>query len=417
MLSIVTSDSPQGQEFTLSLDELARRGAQRMLAEALQSEVAEYLDAHKVHRDEDGKALVVRNGKSKARRITLGCGSVEIQAPRINDRRKGYQFTSNILPPYMRKSANVEALLPVLYLKGLSTGDFKTALTSILGEGVSGLSPASIVNLKKSWEVEFDDWKKRFINTNYVYVWADGVNVKVRLGDDKKICLLVLIGVTNEGVKELIAVEPGYRESQESWSVVLRDLKARGLSAPLLAVGDGALGFWKAVANVFPSTKEKRCWVHKIANVLDKLPKKLQPKAKELLHEMMYSESVADAVEARQRFDVAFGLKYEKAVDCITKDWGELMTYYSFPALHWTHLRTTNPIESTFATVKLRTKVTKGSGNGKAACAMAFKLMQEAEKRWNRIRGHDEIANVISGVEYKDGIVVAKIFHRGAANC
>ena len=188
------------------------------------------------------------------------------------------------------------------------------------------------------------------------------------------------------------------------------------MSAPLLAVGDGALGFWKAVANVFPSTKEPRCWVHKIANVLDKLPKKLQPKAKELLHEMMYSESAADAVEARQRFDVAFGLKYEKAVDCITKDWGELMTYYNFPALHWTHLRTTNPIESTFATVKLRTKVTKGSGNGKAACAMAFKLMQEAEKRWNRIRGHDEIASVISGVEYRDGIVVAKIFHREAAN-
>jgi len=416
MLSIVTSDSPQGQEFTLSLDEIARRGAQRMLAEALQSEVAEYLDAHKVYRDDDGKALVVRNGKSNARRVTLGCGSVEIEAPRINDRREGHQFTSKILPPYMRKSANVEALLPVLYLKGLSTGDFKTALTSILGEGVSGLSPASIVNLKKSWEVEYGDWKKRFIDTNYVYVWADGVNVKVRLGDDKKLCLLVLIGVTNEGVKELIAVEPGYRESQESWSVVLRDLKSRGLNAPLLAVGDGALGFWKAVANVFPSTKEQRCWVHKIANVLDKLPKKLQPKAKELLHEMMYSESEADAVEARQRFDVAFGLKYEKAVNCITKDWGELMTYYSFPALHWTHLRTTNPIESTFATVKLRTKVTKGAGSGKAACAMAFKLMQEAEKRWNRIRGYDEIANVISGVEYKDGIVVAKVFHREAAN-
>ena len=416
MLSIVTPNSNEVQEITVSLDEIARLGAQRMLAEALQLEVADYLSEHKELRDDNGRAVVVRNGMSIKRKVTLGGGSVEVEVPRVNDRRDDRKYTSKILPPYMRKSPNVEALLPVLYLKGLSTGDFRTALTDILGEGVSGLSPASIVNLKKSWEGEFDDWKKRFINTNYAYIWADGVYVKVRLGEDKRQCLLVLIGVTNEGVKELIAVEPGHRESQESWAVLLRDLKKRGLSAPLLAVGDGALGFWSALKNVFPGTEAQRCWVHKIANVLDKLPKKIQPKAKELLHEMMYSETAADALEARVRFNVAFSPKYEKSVECITKDWDQLMTYYSFPAAHWAHLRTTNPIESTFATIKLRTKRTKGAGSTKAACAMAFKLMQEAEKRWNRIRGYEEIQRLISGVEYKDGVVVIKDSRREAAN-
>jgi len=416
MLSIVNPEQQEVQDLSSNLDEIARQGAKRMLIEALQQEVAEYVGNTSEERDESGKALVVRNGKARPRKVTLGAGVVEVEAPRINDRRAEHRFSSKILPPYLRKSPNIEALLPILYLKGLSTGDFTTALTSILGEGVKGLSPASIVNLKRSWEGEFTEWKKRLITNRYVYVWADGVNVKIRLGEDKKLCLLVIIGVTLEGKKELIAVEPGYRESEESWSILLRDLKSRGLEAPLLAVGDGALGFWNAVRNVFPSTKEQRCWVHKIANVLDKLPKRLQPKAKELLHEMMYSDAIADCVDTRKTFELAFGEKHEGSTKCLLKDWDELVTYFKFPATHWVHLRTTNPIESTFATVKLRTKVTKGAGSAKAACSMAFKLMQEAEKRWNRIKGSSEIKNVISGVEYRDGIVVTEHSHREAVN-
>ena len=416
MLSIVTSDQVRDQDLSKSLDEIARQGAKRMLMEALQLEVADYVDKHRDERDEDGKAMVVRNGKAKTRKVTLGAGTIEVEAPRVNDKREGEQFSSDILPPYLRKSANVETLLPILYLKGLSTGDFKTALTSILGEGVSGLSPASIVNLKKSWEAEFELWKKRLINSRYVYVWADGVNVKVRLGEDKKLCLLVIMGVNLEGEKELIAVEPGYRESTEAWSILLRDLKARGLQAPLLGIGDGALGFWKALRSVYPSTREQRCWVHKIANVLDKLPKRLQAKAKELLQEIMYADTISDAVAARETFSTAFSLKHEPAVTCLIKDWDELTAHFKFPALHWSHIRTTNPIESTFATVKLRTQVTKGAGSGAAAAAMAFKLMQEAEKRWNRIFGYEEIRNVISGVEYRDGIVVTKHSHQEAVN-
>ena len=288
MLSIVTSDQKISQDLTLSLDEIARQGAKRMLMEALQHEVAEYVGENVEHRDDKGKASVVRNGRAKPRKVTLGAGTIEIEAPRVNDRREEHQFTSKILPPYLRKSANIETLLPILYLKGLSTNNFKSALTCILGDGAKGLSSASIVSLKKSWEADFSDWKKRLITSEYIYFWADGVNVKIRLGEDKKLCLLVIMGVRLDGKKELIAVEPGYRESKESWSILLRNLKDRGVNAPYLAIGDGALGFWAAIRDVFPSTIEQRCWVHKIANVLDKLPKRLQPKAKELLHEMMF---------------------------------------------------------------------------------------------------------------------------------
>lgn len=416
MLSIVNPNQKEVQDLTYDLDEIARQGAKRMLVEALHQEVAEYIKEHRSQRDDSDKALVVRNGKARSRKVTLGAGTIDIEAPRVNDKRKDHSFTSKILPPYLRKSANVETLLPILYLKGLSTGDFKSALSCILGEGIKGLSPASIVNLKRSWEAEFEKWNKRLITSRYVYIWADGVNVKVRLGEDKKLCLLVIMGVTEEGKKELIAVEPGYRESEESWSMLLRNLKSRGLVSPILAIGDGALGFWKAVASVYPGVKEQRCWVHKIANVLDKLPKRLQPKAKELLHEIMYADTLADAVDERKTFETAFGLKHENAVDCLVKDWKELTTFFKFPAQHWLHLRTTNPIESTFATVKLRTKVTKGAGNPKAACTMAFKLMKEAEKRWKRIRGYEEVKNVISGVEYRDGVVVTKHSHREVVN-
>lgn len=414
MLSIVTSVSSENQSLTLSLDEIAREGAKRMLAEALQHEVAEYIDQFKDLRDSNGRAMVVRNGLGRRRKVTLGSGTVEVKAPRVNDRRDGHQFTSSILPPYLRKSANVESLLPILYLKGLSTSDFKSALTCILGEGAGGLSASAIASLKRSWEKDYDDWKSQRITERFVYLWADGVNVKVRLGEDKKLCLLVIMGVNEQGQKKLLAVEPGYRESKDSWSFVLRDLKKRGLRSPLLAIGDGALGFWAALREVLPEAKEQRCWFHKMGNVLNELPKRLQTKAKEMLREILKAESLTDAGKALDDFKQAFGAKHEKAVHLLEKDWTELTAYFSFPALHWKSIRTTNPIESTFATVKLRTRVTKGAGSPKAASTMAFKLMMEAEKRWNRIRGYEEIPLLLSGVEYKDGIVVTTERHREA---
>lgn len=406
MLNLVTSDSEENQEFIVSLDELARQGALRMLQEALQVEVAGYVERHKESRDIDGRALVVRNGKGKKRTITLGAGTVEVRAPRVDDRRDGHQFTSNILPPYLRRSANVESLLPILYLKGLSTSDFRSALTCILGEGAGGLSASTITSLKKSWESDFDQWKFRTITDKFVYLWADGVNVKVRLGEDKKLCLLVIMGVNEQGEKKLLAVEPGYRESKDSWSFVLRDLIKRGLNVPLLAVGDGALGFWAAVDDVMPKVRQQRCWFHKMGNVLNELPKRLQTKARDMMREMLKAESETDAGAALADFKAAFGVKYEKAVNLLEKDWKELTAYFKFPAQHWKSIRTTNPIESTFATVKLRTKVTKGAGSPKAASTMAFKLMMEAEKQWRRLRGYQELALLMSGVEYKDGIVV-----------
>jgi putative transposase len=416
MKELSTTHQSDKQQFMSSLDEIARQGAARMLAEALQLEVEEYISRHRDQKDRDGHALVVRNGSHKPREVMMGAGMVEIKAPRINDRREDEKFTSQILPPYLRKSPNIESLLPILYLKGLSTSDFQSALASILGEGAAGLSPSSISALKKSWERDFDEWKDRQIVQDYVYIWADGVNVSVRLGEDKKLCLLVVIGANHAGQKHLLAVEAGYRESQDSWQSVLRSLKTRGLKAPLLAIGDGALGFWAALRTIYPSTEEQRCWVHKIANVLDKLPKRLQPKAKELLHEMMMAETAADANTARETFEIAYKAKYEKAVECITKDWAELVTFFRYPGTHWQHIRTTNPIESTFATVKLRTNVTKGAGSPKAAVTMAFKLMQEAEKKWRRLRGYEEIPRLLSGVEYRDGVVVTEHSHREAVN-
>jgi putative transposase len=417
MLKVVPTKSEVRQDFELSLDEIAREGARRLLVQALNLEVEQYIQSHKDDVDENGRRLVVRNGHAKSRKITMGSGSVEIEAPRVNDRRDGEKFFSSILPPYLRKSPKVESLLPILYLKGLSTNDFKSALSEFLGEGTMGLSPASIVKLKKIWESEFDTWSKRNITKKYVYIWADGVNVQVRLGEDKKICLLVIIGATEDGEKELLAVHPGYRESTESWLTVLRSLIDRGLTAPLLAIGDGALGFWAALraCKGFEKTEEQRCWVHKIANVLDKLPKRLQSDAKSLLHEMMKASTEADALKARQSFEKLFSEKYPKASDCLVKSWQELTTFFHYPASHWIHLRTTNPIESSFATVKLRTKVTKGAGSKETAAVMAFKLLSECQKRWRRLKGHEEIKNLLKGLEYKDGIMIAREKHHEAA--
>lgn len=416
MLEIVTQSAQESQDLKLTLDALALQGARKLLIEALHQEVAQYVGAAKEERDSAGRAQVVRNGTARPRKVTLGCGTIEVSAPRVHDKRPEKKFTSSILPPYLKRSQNVEELLPVLYLKGLSTSDFQEALVGILGEGAGGLSSSSISSLKRAWEQDFEHWKAQLINDQFVYVFADGVHVKVRLGEDKKLCLLVIIGVTAQGEKKLIAVEPGHRESTESWSIVLRDLKSRGLKAPMLAIGDGALGFWSAVRAVFPSTHEQRCWVHKIANVLDALPKRLQVTAKSLLHEMMYADTEADANEALQRFDVAFGLKHPKSVEKLKKDWDELTTLFKFPAAHWKHIRSTNPIESTFATVKLRTKVTKGAGSPKAATTMAFKLMIDAQKRWRKISGVEEITRLLNGVAYKDGVVVPAKSDQEAVN-
>jgi len=417
MLKLVTPKGVERKDFELSLDEIAREGARRMLVQALNLEVEEYINQHQNEVDDNGHRLVVRNGKSKERNITTGAGTVSVQAPRINDQREGKTFNSFILPKYLRKSPKVESLLPILYLKGLSTSNFQSALGQFLGEGVSGLSPASIVKLKKIWEDEFELWSKRKITKNYIYIWADGVNVEIRLGEDDKLCLLVIIGVTEEGKKELIAVESGYRESTESWLAVMRSLVARGMKAPLVACGDGALGFWSALraCDGFKSTKEQRCWVHKIANVLDKLPKRLQPKAKELLHEMMRADTLENAEKDLKNFENLYSEKYPKAVECLTKSWKQLTTYFNFPASHWVHLRTTNPIESAFATVKLRTRVTKGAGSKKSAEAMAFKLLLECEKKWKVINGAKEIKNLLEGLEYKDGVVVATQKHHEVA--
>lgn len=396
-------------DFVSMLDEIAREGARKMLIHALKLEADEYVESFKAERDEDGKRLVVRNGVAKERTVTTGAGSFEIKAPRVNDRRDDQKFISDILPPYLRKSPKVESLLPILYLKGLSTNDFQSALSEFLGEGTGGLSPASIVKLKKIWEDDFSFWQKRLITKKFVYIWADGVNVQVRLGEDKKVCLLVIIGATEDGEKELLAVEPGHRESKDSWLYVLNSLTARGFAPPKVAVGDGALGFWAALreASGFEKVDEQRCWVHKIANVLDKLPKRMQPNAKTLLHEMMKAETLEECEKGRDQFIKLHRDKYPKAVECIEKSWSELTTYFKYPGAHWKHLRTTNPIESSFATVKLRTKVTKGAGSVKTATVMAFKLLTECQKRWRKISAPEEIKNVLAGLEYRDGVMVA----------
>ncbi len=416
MIKLLTPKVSERKEFELTIDEIAREGARRMLMHCLNLEVEEYINQNTDAVGEDGRRLVVKNGVGRPRKVTMGSGTVEVSAPRVNDKRDGEKFFSQILPPYMRKSPKVESLLPLLYLKGLSTNDFHSALGEFLGEGTLGLSPASIVKLKKIWEAEFNEWSKRPITKKYVYVWADGVNVAIRLGEDHKLCLLVIIGVTEDGEKELLAVEGGHRESKDSWASVMRSLVARGLSAPMLAIGDGALGFWAALRTCegFEKTREQRCWVHKIANVLDKLPKRLQPKAKELLHEMMRAETKTASEKERDLFEKLYSEKYPKAVDCLTKNWSVLTTYFDFPAAHWLHLRTTNPIESSFATVKLRTKVTKGAGSKDTAEVMTFKLLKECEKRWRKINLPGEIQNLLRGLAYKDGVVVPEQSHHEA---
>ena len=411
MLRLVETET-EGEMLT-TLDELARQGAQRMLMSALEAEVAFYLETHREARDEKGHALVVRNGKARARQVTLGSGTVEVRAPRVNDRRHGpdgerQRFTSKILPPYMRRSPKVAEVLPVLYLRGLSTGDFREALPVLLGKSASGLSPTNITRMTAAWQEEYEVFQKRSLaDRDYVYIWVDGIHVNVRLEEDR-LCLLVMIGARPDGTKELIAIEDGYRESTESWLDLLRGLKARGMQAPALAVGDGALGFWAALGEVWPQAREQRDWVHRLANVLDKLPKRLQPKAKAALHEIMYAETREEAEQAITDFTGAYEAKYPKAVASLLRDQELLLTFFDFPAEHWKHLRTSNIVESPFATVRLRQRVTKGPGSRNKGLTMAFKLLEMAQKRWRRLNGASLLPLVREGATFVDGVRVER---------
>jgi putative transposase len=403
----------QADELMLSIDDLAREGARRMLAAALEAEANAYVERCRGQRDAEERALVVRNGRARPRRVTVGSGTIEITAPRVNDRRvdaegQRKRFTSAILPPYMRRSPKVAEVLPILYLRGLSTGDFREALEALLGKDAAGLSSANITRLLGVWEEEYRRFQTRDLgDRDYVYVWADGVHFNIRLEEDR-LCTLVILGARPDGTKELIAVEDGFRESTDSWASVLRDLKRRGMRAPDLAIGDGALGFWAAVRDVWPETQEQRDWVHRIANVLDKLPKRVQPKAKAALHEIMKAPSREAAVEEIGRFRDEYGAKYPKAVETLSRNQDKLLTFFDFPAEHWLHIRTSNPIESAFSTVRLRQRVTKGAGSRRRGLTMAFKLLEMAQRRWRRLNSSELLPLVRAGVQFKDGVRVER---------
>jgi transposase-like protein len=390
------------------LTDLLRRGAQQLLAQAVEAEVADWIDRRQDCRDADGLRQVVRNGHLPQRTITTGLGPVAVKSPRVQDRRPAEmreKFSSTILPPYLRKTKSIEELIPWLYLKGVSSGDFSEALAALLGPQAKGLSATTVTRLKGIWEKEYQEWSNRSLaGKQYVYVWADGVYFNIRLEGGRQ-CILVLMGATADGKKELIAVQDGQRESEQSWKELLLDVQARGLSVePKLAIGDGALGFWKALRQVWPTTGEQRCWVHKTANVLDKLPKSVQPKAKQMLHEIYLSPGRAEANKAFDLFVRSYEAKYPKATECLAKDRLELLRFYDFPAEHWLHLRTTNVIESVFATVRLRTEKTKGSGTRGACLTMVFKLMESASRRWRVLNGSGLLNEVIKGTVFVDGI-------------
>ena len=400
------TDAEARTEAKSILDEIVRDGARRMLQEAIKLEADEYIERHAVLRDADGHRLVVRNGQDKERKVLTSAGPLPVSKPRVYDRRPGERFSSRILPPYMRKAPSIDALIPALYLRGISTGDFKEALEAILGPNAAGLSATNVVRLKEIWKQDYQQWRKRDLTEkHYAYIWVDGIHFNVRLDDDR-VCILVVMGATKDGKKELVAVHDGYRESKTSWQEILLELKNRGLrSLPSLAIGDGALGFWAALREEFPETREQRCWVHKTANILDKMPKGVQSKAKSRIHDMYMAETKEDALKAFDEFIQLYEAKYPKACDCLRKDKDELFTFYDFPAEHWKHIRTTNPIESTFATVRLRTKRTKGCGSRTTTLTMVFKLAEQASKRWYRLSKKELILKVIEGVKFVDGIM------------
>ena len=402
--------------FDDQLTEILRQGARTLLAQAVEAEVADFLAKNVGLRTEAGRQRLVRHGHLPEREVMTGIGVVPVHQPRVRDRAAAagdpgrIRFTPAILPPYLRRSKSLETLLPILYLKGISTGDFSEALAALLGKDAPGLSPTAIGRLKDGWLDEYDAWQKRDLSAKrFVYVWADGIYLQARLEDEKQ-CILVLIGATPEGRKELIGFTDGARESAQDWRELLLDLKRRGLDVrPELAIADGALGFWKAAGEVWPTTREQRCWVHKTANVLAKLPKGQQPKAKRALQEIWMAETKVAAEVAFDGFIESYQLKYEKAAECLNKDRDPLLTFYDFPAEHWKHLRTSNPVESTFATVRHRTIRSKGCLSNRTALAMVFKLVEAAQRSWRRLDGHNQLPKLILGVKFTNGLeVVAK---------
>ncbi|MEU0119750.1 IS256 family transposase [Streptomyces bobili] len=411
MLTVVNDDGST-RDGSL-IDEIVREGARRMLAAAREAEVDAYVAELISERDEQGHRLVVRNGHHQPRKVTTASGVIEVKAPRVNDKRmdaatgERKRFSSAILPPWARKSPKISEVLPLLYLHGLSSGDFVPALEQFLGSS-AGLAPATVTRLTAQWQADHAAFGERDLSeADYVYVWADGIHLKVRL-EQAKACVLVLMGVRADGTKELIAMADGYRESSESWANLLRDAARRGMRAPVLAVGDGALGFWKALAEVFPATRPQRCWVHKTANVLDSLPKSAQPAAKKAIQDIYNAEDRDHAARAVEAFAKQYSPKFPKAVKKITDDEDELLAFYEFPAEHWIHLRTTNPIESTFATVRLRTKVTRGAGSRAAALAMVFKLVESAQTRWRAVNAPHLVALVRAEARFERGVLVER---------
>jgi putative transposase len=388
-----------------SLTDLLRTGARRLLYEAVQVELGDFMLEFAALMTEDGRQAVVRNGYLPEREILTGIGPISVRVPKVRDRSgSGIKFNSKLLPPYLRRSKSLEETLPWLYLKGISTGDFSEALQSLVGDGAKGLSAPTISRLKATWEAEHEAWSKRDLSKKrYVYFWADGIYFNVRLEESRQ-CILIIVGVTEYGQKEFVSIEDGYRESEQSWREVLLDLKHRGLEiGPALAVGDGALGFWGALSRIYPQTRHQRCWVHKTVNVMNKVPRGMQPKIKAALQEIWMAETRENAHKAFDLFVETYEAKYPKAVECLTKDREELLAFYDFPAEHWQHIRTTNPIESTFATVRLRTAKTRGCVSRKTILAMVFKLGQSAQKRWHKIRGFKLLGEVIQGVKFVDG--------------
>ena len=401
----------QPGSFIDSLTEILHNGARALLTQAVETEVADFLGRYANLKTEAGRQRVVRHGHLPEREIMTGIGPVAVRQPRVRDREASggerIRFSPSILPPYARRTKSLEVLIPILYLKGISTGVFEEALGALLGKDAGGLSASTIGRLKDAWSEEHAHWSKRDLSTKrYVYFWVDGIHVQARLEGAAQ-CLLVIIGATPEGKKELVGLIDGVRESAQSWRELLLDLKRRGLAiGPELAVADGALGFWQAVEEVWPKTRGQRCWVHKTANVLNKLPKSQQAKAKRALQEIWMAETKNDALVAFDAFVETWGVKYDKAVECLTKDREALLAFYDFPAEHWKHLRTTNPIESTFATIRHRTVRSRNCLSNKTALAMIFKLAQAAENSWHRLRGHDQLPKVILGIKFNDGIEV-----------
>ncbi|AXH97114.1 IS256 family transposase [Ornithinimicrobium avium] len=417
MLKVVQENIESNVDATTSggslLDEIVRDGARQMLAAALQAEVAAYVERYAEEVDEHGHRLVVRNGYHQPREVSTAAGAVPVRQPRVNDRRvdeatgERKRFASAILPAWARKSPQLAEVLPLLYLHGLSSSDFAPALTQFLGTA-SGLSAKTITRLTEQWQAEAAAFNKRSLaGTDYVYVWVDGIHLKVRLTQDK-VCLLVMVGVRADGTKELVALEDGHRESTESWADLLRSCKRRGMAAPVLAVGDGALGFWRALRDVFPETAQQRCWWHKIGNVLAALPKSVHKNAKAALAEIYQAQDREHAQAAAQAFAAAYGTKWPKAAAKITDDLDVLLAFYDFPDEHWVHLRTTNPIESTFATVRLRQRVTKGPGSRAAGIAMAFKLIESAQRRWRAVNAPHLVALVRAGATFEKGKLVER---------